>query len=143
MLSLTPLYFFHRMSILLKNLWFLLETSVAKSHKGTGRSSLGVGGFVIFITAPVRVSLILERKHCSHSSVTHLCAKGLGSKDLCVVLYINPGLTLDLTCSTIIISCTLLGCMSFSITRVIPRTCSFSTGWVYEPVFSCKLYFVD
>ena len=73
---------------------FLLETSVASSHKRAGRSLLGAGGCVIFITAQGRVSLILERKHCLiYSSVTHLCAKGLGSKDLCVV-YSKPGISI-------------------------------------------------
>ena len=69
------------------------ELNVEQAHKGGGISSLGVGACVTLITAPGRVSLILERKHCLYSSVTHLCAKGLGSKDLFVLLFIvNLGL---------------------------------------------------
>ena len=92
---------------------FLLETSIARSHKGAGRSSLGVGACVILITAPGKVSLISERKHCLCSSVIHLCAKGLGSKDLFAsLLILNFGLALDLTCSTMTTSCTLFGSTS-------------------------------
>ena len=87
---------------------FLLETSVARSDKRAGRSSLGTEGCVILITTPGRVSLILERKHCLYSSVTHLFAKGRESKDLFVLLFVvNLGLALGLTFSTITISCTL------------------------------------
>jgi len=71
-----------------------------------------------------------------------LCQRSGIKRPLCVVVYSKLGISIRpymLYNDHILYPLRLYA----FITRVIPRTCFFSTGWFYEPMFSSKFYFVE